>query len=229
IELTVNTSEVLSELKIGYNLNSDGLPSNYYDMTQSMNNKLVWSYKFRPPLLNDKDFYFFTFKGKDISTNEIVDVYWSSLQNGNTSVPIPCRINNVGTEWTNVPSIAPGKDHVKVPFNFCGRSMQNDENCKVLENLESSLTYNSCKDATISLHAQNFDPANFLITWSDEAGNILKDYNDKNIISITTPGTYCYKIEAIDDCCSMEGCVEVIEDNMINSIAITGEVISDLQ
>lgn len=225
VVLTVNTSEILSELKIGYNLNSEGIPSNYYNMDQSMNNKLVWTYKFRPPLLKNNDFYFFTFKGKDISTNEIIDVYWSSLQNGSGSVPIPCRINHTGTQWANVPAIAPGKDHVKVPFNACGRSMIDDENCNILENLENSITYNSCNDAVVSIYGTDFDATNYLISWTDENGISLPLFNDRDRINVINAGTYCYKIEAINDCCTTEGCVEVINEQMINaSFELTAEI-----
>lgn len=225
VVLTVNTSEILSELKIGYNLNSEGIPSNYYNMDQSMNNKLVWTYKFRPPLLKNNDFYFFTFKGKDISTNEIIDVYWSSLQNGSGSVPIPCRINHTGTQWANVPAIAPGKDHVKVPFNACGRSMIDDENCNILENLENSIIYNSCNDAVVSIYGTDFDATNYLISWTDENGISLPLFNDRDRINVINAGTYCYKIETINDCCTTEGCVEVINEQMINaSFELTAEI-----
>lgn len=173
--------------------------------------------------MQDNDFIFVVFEGSDVSNNQIVDVYWNSNKNNSKFVNIPCRINHTGEEWVNLNPIVDGKDYVKIPFNKCSKNLlthdsgiRSTPDCDALTAVSSSINYISCKNAEITLAGTGFVPSNFNISWTDRAGINLPQFQNQAHITVTNAGTYCYKIEAINDCCEMEGCIEVIEEEILH-------------
>ena len=165
------------------------------------------------------------FKGIDASGNELINVYSETGKNNVIKfAEIPVREGLLNTDW----SIIPQKNNDQIDFKLIScpkrRSSTSSSNqCEPLSAIEAKVTYLSCEEGKIEIIGTDFNPANYAITWSDNEGNILTD--NHNEISIVKSGTYCYKVEAIEDCCSTEGCVEVSQEEMDNTIGIWPQII----
>jgi hypothetical protein len=214
ISIEIETTEPMNGMKMAHKKSNNTVFSHEISMVSIGLNK--YKAEFSSIGYGIDDIINVRFLGQDVSSNQLVNIYESSIHNSILKkVSIPTRNGNQPNDWFNLPQNS-GYDQIDVKLHLCSNRTESFiDQCDVLLNLTSSLNYNSCKDATIRLSGLGNSPTNYRITWSDNAGNILPEYNDQNAISIVKPGTYCYNVEAIDDCCNTEGCVEVIAEEFL--------------
>lgn len=230
LTIEVTASEPLKRLKYSYRKNSGSFTS-FVNMKKDPNNPLKW--RDTVSLVYYHDCFSFKFEGVDKKDNTLLNIYESSNQNKPSEpVKIPTRKGSGSNDWNNLPTNS-GSDRINFCVKGCSRHLNAGESgnrnpgldCETLQGIKELVTYNSCINAEIKLAGPDFDPLNYLISWTDGAGQPILQYNNLHMISVGSEGMYCYKLEAINDCCLMEGCVEVYLSNMIeSSFELTAEI-----
>jgi hypothetical protein len=231
LSIEITTSEPMQNLQFAHKKETQTAFSPPAPMIPIGSNKLKWSGNISTTF-SQGDCFNVQFFGQDLSTNQILGIYKNSNKNKpGDSVKIPTRKGDGPDDWNNKPTNS-GVDQIDFCIKECDSKIisdnsgsRNSSDCDALTEVSSTINYISCKNAEITLAGAGFIPSNFIVTWTDGAGITLPQYNKLAIIQVTNPGTYCYKLEAINDCCEMEGCVEVIKENMENaSFEVTSEI-----
>ncbi len=83
-------------------------------------------------------------------------------------------------------------------------------NCDDLSNLFTSVYYD-CNSNSYEIQLQGVSPG-FDVGWAEGSDPYI--YSNDMFYSTTTPGLYCYIIGSDNPCCYVEGCVEVIGDEV---------------
>ncbi len=189
-------------------------------MTKDNTNKLKWTATI--PTFNAGECYDVQFKGQDLSGNEVINVYAATNQNTNfAKMMIPTRKGPGVQDWNHNPTYT-GEDRISFCIKDCDKRIWSgstsrrggDEACKALSAVSSTVLYTSCIQATIVLGGAGFNPSDFTIRWTDAQGNPLTQYNNMAMIDVRTAGMYCFEVEAIEDCCTIRGCTEVLPSMM---------------
>lgn len=155
--------------------------------------------------------------------NQIINIYKNTDNNSLTkSLKIPTRKGNGASDWSHVLE-DPGSDQ----FDFCIKDCEKrvatsgglspDELCDALSTIQSTVEYVSCGHAKISVSGQNFDPSQYSVSWTNENGELLSQYDDKFTIEVSGAGQFCYKISAKEACCNTEYCVNVDEEKIMST------------
>ncbi len=221
LSIEITTSEPMQNLQFAHKKETQTAFSPPAPMIPNGSNKLKWSGNISTTF-SQGDCFNVQFFGQDLSTNQILGIHKNTNKNkAGISVKIPTRKGNGPNDWNNKPTNS-GMDQIDFCIEGCTKRLlsdntgnRNSSDCESLSEVSSSINYISCKNAEITIEGTGFVPGNFTITWTDGSGNSLPQYQDDAQINVFNAGTYCYKIEAVDDCCEMEGCVDVIAEELL--------------
>jgi len=215
ISLEIYTSEPMKDLKCAHRLNNGPtIFSEDINMTKSSSNELKWTV-ILPLSYVMEDCVQLRFKGKDLSDNDLIDVYSSTNSNDILSkMLIPTRSSL--TSWNNTPAHT-GVDYVDFCLKTCSAFRSDDiastrsNPCDLLNDVEADVSIHHCKSGTIELLLQN--PTDYDVSWTDQDGNDLYQYQNTTQIHVQTSTTLCYHITPLSECCKKSQCIEVILEN----------------
>lgn len=224
LSIEITTSEPMQNVKMSFVKEPLTFFTSGVNMIQDSNNKLRWTGNITT-VFGTGDCFKVRFSGQDLSGNEIINIYNNTGGNDKAqSVKIPTRKGTgTGSSAWNHPPAGGSYDQIDFCIKDCDKRIWSGSNtarrggddvCNTLSLISSTVLYTSCIQATIVLGGAGFNPSDFTIRWTDAQGNPLTQYNNMAMIDVRSAGMYCFEVEAIEDCCNIRGCAEVLPSMM---------------